>query len=209
MRGCYCMEQWKDYIGFEGLYQVSSYGRFRSLDRVTIQYNNGTITQTRYKGKLLNPSDRGRGYVRVHLSKNGKSYDIAVHRAVAEMFCKRPEGCDIVNHIDNNPGNNHAENLEWTTYKGNMQWSTKQGRMHYNPQNLLKAQKSKYKPIIAVCLKDGSERLFKSQVEAAEALKVTRSHIGSICKGQYGYKSSKGYSFRYATKEEERIFCYG
>ena len=38
----------------------------------------------------------------------------------AAMFVKRPEGCDVVNHLDGDKQNNSHLNLEWTTYSGNM-----------------------------------------------------------------------------------------
>ena len=54
----------------------------------------------------------------------------SVHRLVAEAFCDKKAGCDVVNHIDNDPSNNEASNLEWTTQKGNMEHAAKQGRMN-------------------------------------------------------------------------------
>lgn len=53
----------------------------------------------------------------------------SVHRLVAEAFCDKEVGCDVVNHLDNDPSNNEASNLEWTTQKGNMEHAAKQGRM--------------------------------------------------------------------------------
>ena len=44
------MEIWKPIKDYEGLYEVSSYGNVRSLDREVYQ-SNGTIGH--YKGKLL------------------------------------------------------------------------------------------------------------------------------------------------------------
>jgi hypothetical protein len=62
------------------------------------------------------------GYRKVALS-NGKGQvtTIAVHRLVAQHFLsEKPEGSNIVNHIDGNKSNNHVSNLEWTNHKGNM-----------------------------------------------------------------------------------------
>lgn len=192
-------EEWKAIIGLEGLYEVSNYGRVRSLDRVTEQENNGGRAKTRYNGKILRGNADKQGYVRVHCSKNGKGFTVLVHRAVAEAFCHKPDSCDIVNHIDNNPSNNHATNLEWTTYKGNMQWAAKQGRMHWQPDNLKKAVEALERPVIATD-KTGHEYYFKSQAEAARILgiKSARGHIAACCRNDYGYKTAGGYSWRYA-----------
>lgn len=51
-------EIWKPVVGYEGLYEVSSYGRVRSLDR----YVNNNIFR---KGRILKLSDNGIGYLRV------------------------------------------------------------------------------------------------------------------------------------------------
>lgn len=52
----------------------------------------------------------------------------SVHRLVAEAFCEKKEGCNVVNHLDSNVKNNHASNLEWTTYTGNAIHAFEKGR---------------------------------------------------------------------------------
>lgn len=47
---------------------------------------------------------------------------------VAELFCHKLDGNDVVNHIDNDRLNNHYTNLEWTTVNGNNSHRHKQGR---------------------------------------------------------------------------------
>ena len=42
---------------------------------------------------------------------------------MADAFCLRPEGCNVVNHLDNNPANNNASNLEWVTQKTNVEYA--------------------------------------------------------------------------------------
>lgn len=193
-------EIWKDVKDYEGLYEISNFGKIRSKDRVVYQENNGSICKHLYKGKILKCKKEKNNYIRVRLSKNGKATTKSLHRIVAEAFIPHTIENNIVTHLDNNPSNNIVNNLEWTTYKGNMQYAAKQGRMKFNPKNLKKAQESLKKPVIAID-KDGNEYEFSSQVEAAKKLKCNRKHIGSICKNKYGYKSSNGYKFKY--KEEK------
>ena len=120
------METWKDIAGFEGLYQISNLGRIRSLDRITVEMTTGI--QRHLSGKLLNPTDNGDGYRIVSLKKGGKRFSRYIHRLVAEAFVDKPEGCNVVNHIDYNKGNNIFSNLEWCTQKANVQHSS--SRLH-------------------------------------------------------------------------------
>ena len=53
------MEEWKDIKGFEGLYQVSTSGQVRSLDRVVI---NGSVSYKKL-GRIISSSNNGTGYL--------------------------------------------------------------------------------------------------------------------------------------------------
>ncbi len=119
-------EIWVDVAGFEKLYKVSTHGRVLSCGRVVADRRTGTRTK---KDRLLKLTVDSVGYQRVSLCR-GSSYKEVwkVHRLVAAHFCQKPDGCDVVNHLDNNTVNNHYSNLEWTTSLGNNQHMTSQGR---------------------------------------------------------------------------------
>ena len=190
------MENWKDISGFEGIYQVSDKGRVRSLDRK----DNVGVT---HKGKILVNQKRPNGYLCVHLSKNGKSKWISVHRLVAEAFIEKTDDAHtIVNHIDNDPSNNNVSNLEWTTYKGNMQWASIQGRMKGSPDNFSRVHEKNKIPVIATD-KEGNKTFFASQRDAEKTLGVTAGHIAAACRKEYGYKTVGGYTWEYADKEKQ------
>ena len=127
-------EIWKDIPGYEGFYQVSNLGRVRSLPRV-IEYKNrhGAIIGHPFEGKVLIPGHDTYGYESVHLRKNGKRVPVSVHRLVAEAFCHKPDGCDVVNHLDYNKLNNLPSNLEWTTQRNNVVWSQRNMRVAHKP----------------------------------------------------------------------------
>lgn len=183
------MEIWKDIEGYEGIYKVSNMGKVKSLDRID---SNGRAR----KGIILKQGNRSknRAYKVVHLSKNNVTKSVLVHRIVALAFVDLIKGKDIVNHLDNDPSNNEASNLEWTTYKGNMQHSSNQGRMHYKPENLKKAQESRKRPVVAT---KGKEVLTFSSASEAELVGFNHRHIANCCNKKYGYKTHKGYSWRY------------
>ena len=111
------MEIWKDILGYEGLYQVSSYGRIKSLSR---KRNNGLD-----KTIILKENINNKGYKRINLHKNKKMKSYLVHRLVAQAFIPNPNNYPIINHKDENPSNNHVSNLEWCTYKYNNNYGTK------------------------------------------------------------------------------------
>lgn len=189
-------EVWKDVFGYEGLYQVSSFGRVKSLER--IDSNNH-----RWPERILKGIRTPKGYLQVKLCKRGEVKSVSVHRLVATAFIEKPNPkYNIINHLDCDGTNNEVSNLEWTDYKGNMQYASKLGRMKYNPSNLKKAQESHNTAVIAISA-DGKRQLFRSQAEAANILHVSRGHIAACCRKEYGYKTVGGYSFEYADEERK------
>ena len=104
------MEIWKSIKGYESIYEVSSKGRVRSLDRVS---RNGFV-KTNLKGKMLSISNSGR-YSTVGLSKDSKTKKFKVHRLVAIAFIPNPENKPEVNHKFQPKTNNSLSNLEWNT----------------------------------------------------------------------------------------------
>lgn len=101
-------EEWKDIVGYDGVYKVSNTGRIMSYNH----YRNSEP----HEMSLLNHNS---GYLCVGLSKNRKATHYLVHRLVAEAFIPNPNGYDFVNHKDENKKNNSVENLEWCTKSQN------------------------------------------------------------------------------------------
>ena len=73
-------------------------------------------------------NQKGRGYLKVKLIKNGTGKYAYVHRLVALAFIDNPNHYTEVNHKDENPKNNTVENLEWCTRSYNMSYGTIQDR---------------------------------------------------------------------------------
>lgn len=104
-------EEWKDIIGYEGLYQVSNYGRIKSF------YNAS-------KPKIMSLClGRTQDYYSICLTKNKQKKQHSVNRLVAEAFVPNPNNYPEVNHIDENTKNNKASNLEWVNHSQNVKHS--------------------------------------------------------------------------------------
>ena len=106
------VEVWKDIQDFEGLYQVSSFGRVKSLARLR-QTRNGRFAPKREL--ILKQKISKSGYCVLNLCKNSVKYHFSVHRLVAQAFLENPEHKPTVNHKDSNKLNNSVSNLEWST----------------------------------------------------------------------------------------------
>lgn len=119
-------EVWLPIDGYEGIYEVSNFGRIRSLDR-HVKYSNGAVAFT--KGKILSPeiTKKGVGYKRVMLCHHGKHERVFVHRAVAKVFVSNDYDKPYVNHIDGNKLNNNFKNLEWCTISENTKHAVENG----------------------------------------------------------------------------------
>jgi hypothetical protein len=104
------MEIWKNLNNYEGLYEVSSYGRIRSLDHVVPC--KGTNATRLVRGKVKKLCLNARGYQITTLSKNNVLHTLTVHQAVAQAFIPDFLKGTEINHIDGCKTNNFASNLE-------------------------------------------------------------------------------------------------
>ena len=119
-------EEWKDIDGYEGYYQISSYGRVKSLSR-PIYKKDGTFH--RYKKETIKkPKIDKDGYLTVTLSVDGINKTFPIHRLVANAFIPNADKTLEVNHIDLNRKNNCVNNLEWKSHTDNVKHSSEQGR---------------------------------------------------------------------------------
>lgn len=110
------MEIWKDIKNYEGYFQVSNLGNFRSLTRI-IKYR-GDKNRI-YPGKNLLVEQMEDGYCRIVLMKFGIRKRYMCHRLVAEAFINNPENKQFVNHINGIKNDNRVDNLEWCTQSEN------------------------------------------------------------------------------------------
>ncbi len=122
-------ETWKDVKGFEGIYQISNFGRLKVLKRKVFNEKYfGNVKWVEKKEKIMKLSNNTKGYLHTVLTDNeGKRKVVKVHRLVAEAFIPNPNNYVQVNHIDGNKTNNCVDNLEWCTNEYNMKHSWRIG----------------------------------------------------------------------------------
>ena len=179
-------ELWKDIKGFEGLYQVSTWARVRSLDRWVV-YKNG---RKRFlKGKILKYSYSKSGYIQYSLYKSNKMFTFKLHRLVAEAFIHNTDILPEVNHKDEDKTNNYPFNLEYCTRKYNHNYGTRNKRAGESNKNG-KCSKKVYQY-------DLNYNLLKVWLSVNECGRngFDFSHISKCCLGKQ--KTHKGYIWSY------------
>lgn len=116
-------EQWLPVVGWEGLYEVSDFGRVRSISR-TVE-RRGEVYEK--PGRVLKPIRRTYHFG-VSLYADGKSTPRPIHRLVLEAFVgPRPEGMECC-HLDDDPTNNRLSNLRWDTHSANQYDQVRNGK---------------------------------------------------------------------------------
>ncbi len=103
-------EEWRDILGYEGIYSVSNTGLVR---RVKGKWSSG---------RILKQHDM-KGYRHVSLCKQGKCKGYIVHRLVAQTFIPNPNNHPMVNHRNGDKKCNLVYNLEWCTHQQNVDHS--------------------------------------------------------------------------------------
>ena len=206
------IEEWKDIEGYEGLYQVSTLGRVKSL-----KYWGGKRTA------ILSQAKRKDGYLMVGLSRDGITKSKSVHRLVAQAFIPNPNNLEMINHKDEVPDNNCVSNLEWCSRSYNQLYSIglhPERKMlfgnNFNGVNgvnnspfIKKGNPHKCHRKVVQKTKDGEVlMIFDNAASAGKALNVTSNNITSTCKdnesGKFKRKhSAYGYIWEYLDEQDQ------
>ena len=183
-------EIWKVIIGYEGKYEVSNFGRIRSLPRYV---RNSVGSQTFVDGKILAACKGNAGYIHVILSDNNyHKKRWLVHRLVALAFIPNPHNYPVVNHKDENKSNNNVDNLEWCTQSYNLSYREGQRKRRMKKIEMYDRTTGEYL------------RTFDSIDEASRTMGINRTTICNVAAGKPNNHSAGGYIWRFADEKVRR-----
>lgn len=187
-------EEWRDVVGYEGIYKVSNKGRVASLSR--------TVDRKRYKfvckPKLLKDRIGKNGYSTITLcDEYNNQHPASIHYIVASAFIQNPNNYPCIDHINTIRNDNRVENLRWCTVSMN----------NLNPITRSKMSKSRtgkyfgsYKPVVGVNISDTKDiRFYKSTTETVKDGFCQR-HVSSVCRGVRN--KHKGYKWMFLSDYE-------
>ena len=153
-------EEWRNVVGWEGYYMVSSYGRVASFGRYVKYYS-----YTKWLDPCLKQQRMWKnGYFSVTLKKNGKKICASVHRLVAIAFIPNPNNYPCIDHINDNQIDNRASNLQWCTHKMNN--SKEHHRITESLSKKGKRLPSIQKPIVQLSTSGKLVRVYPSMTDA-------------------------------------------
>ena len=182
-------KEWRDVVGYEGLYKVSNYGEVYSVKR----------------GRCLNPFNKS-GYLYVQLYKNTQMKNIAVHRLVMFSFTDPLKWKEIVNHLDFNKHNNNIKNLEWVTNSENIKHRLK----HYGCSKLIGIKK-------ANSIRRFYNTIIINELELSKIYNVNKTTIHNIVQNKTYYdknyippnrKFKNGYSNEFIRNMKDMYYIY-
>lgn len=166
------VEEWKDIIGYEGIYKISNLGKI-----------------IRIKGTKIRPMkiwNNGR-YMEVRLSKEGKATHFTLHRLLAIHFIPNPNNLPSVNHKDENKLNNSINNLEWCTQEYNTNYGS--GISRRVQSRLL--SKAGRKPIVVLDETSEMKTVYQTVKDCVDTLHISSATIYKYIDTGISYKGKR------------------
>lgn len=168
-------ETWRPVVDYEGYYEVSSFGRMRSVTRThTVMSRWGHTIQRTRVGRMMPTWEDPLGYAQARVCKNGRSKTMRLSRVILAAFVRPPRLGEEAGHLDDNPRNNKVRNLAWLTRQENEDHKTQRGR---RPASTV----GKFDMRSATLVRDIRAHGFTLQ-EIAALFQCHYTNIGYICK---------------------------
>lgn len=164
-------EEFRDVPGFEGRYQVSNFGRIKSIHGKGKGVGNGPLFTYGFIDSV--------GYRQVTFRISNKRHCLRVHRLVANAFLAEGRSDqNFVNHIDGDKLNNHVSNLEWATHTENLRHAINTGLLDTKGEKSVNSKLTE-EQVLQI------RQLYhtKTQSQLAEQFGIGRRHIGDIVNG--------------------------
>ena len=187
------IEIWRDIKDYEGLYQVSNWGRVKSFN-----YRNSG------KERIMKPVETKKGYLQVQLWKNGEQKWFKVHRLVATAFIPNPDNKPEVNHkIEGEEGktmnfvffnedgsiDEKRTTIEWNTSEENSNYGTRNERI---AKTMINGKQSK--KVLQLTKSGELVREWESTMECGRN-GFHQGAVAACCRGER--KSHKGFRWKY------------
>lgn len=187
-------ETWRAVVGYEGIYEISSYGKLKRLAR-------GKLLRTdRIMKCRISKKGHRVGELYLHDGKLRQRKNMLIHRLVALAFIGNPPvGKNQVKHINGDKSDYYFGNLEWCNNSEQQNHARKLG---LRPPNAKSWDYAHSLPVNKVYLFSGMTiETYGSFQEAERETGIPHQNIRKVCQGKR--ITAGGYSWEYAEKSTQ------
>jgi hypothetical protein len=185
-------EVWKDIAGYEGVYQVSNYGRIKTLQHLAGKRKHWVA------GRIATIFIH-HGCPCVNLYRENAIQRVEVHSMVAKAFVPKPsDGRYYIIHLDENKLNNHYRNLSYIS-------ATERAKNSYRKKPEIRRERMSYKNPKARAIEqytmDGVYLMtWDSVMDIKRSLGFSHSSIVNCCCGRR--KQAHKYIWKHADTDK-------
>jgi hypothetical protein len=168
-------EIWKPIVGYEGCFEVSTFGRVRSVARMV----RSSLHKTGFRSipaKMKTATVSTKGYLQLGLSRGNVRITKRVADLVMDTFVgPKPHGLDVC-HRDDNKLNNTLANLRYDTRQSNMEDAIRNGLIRRAED----APRAKLSNAEVQAIRSIGRNGSITKKEIGEKFGVTGAHVGQI-----------------------------
>lgn len=195
-------ETWRAVVGYEGLYEISSYGKLKRLAGSSVRVRDGYKLLRPDKIMKCRTSKKGHrvGELYFHDGEFWKRKNLQIHRLVAIAFIGNPpDGKNQVKHINGDKNDDYFGNLEWCN---NSEQQNHARELGLRPPNAKSWDYAHSLPVNKVDLFSGMTiETYGSFQEAERETGIPHQNIRKVCQGKR--ITAGGFSWEYAEKAEK------